>query len=272
MNNNSPIGIFDSGLGGLCALSELQRLLPQENFIYFGDTGRTPYGSRSAQKILEYASADINFLLSKDVKAIVCACGTVSSVALPIIEKKLSLPICGTIMPSSVEAAQATKNGIIGIMGTGATIASGVFVKLLSEIDSGISTICVPCPLLVPIVENGFADSEIATLALREYMKPIIAGAADTVILGCTHFPILSSAIHSLYPDLHLIDSGAASARYMAESLRKKKMLADRASGITEYYVSDTPNDFASVASVFLGKGELDVKKTEIEDYKYELR
>lgn len=269
---NKPIGIFDSGLGGLCALSELQRLLPNEHFIYFGDTGRTPYGTRSAEKIIEYARSDINFLLSKQVKAIVCACGTVSSVALPLIADNCTVPVCGTIFPSCNEAVGTTENKIIGVMGTSATIATGAFEKAIAEHGTDFGTVSVACPLLIPIVENGFADSEIALLALQEYMKPIIAENADTVILGCTHFPILSNAIRRLYPSLKLIDSGAASARQMYRTLEKSNLLNDGGDGETEYYVTDKPNNFTAVASVFLGKSDFNVKKIEIEDYKHELR
>ncbi len=270
--NNKPIGIFDSGLGGLCALTELQKLLPNEHFVYFGDTGRTPYGTRSAEKIIEYARSDIDFLLSKQVKAIVCACGTVSSVALPSIESSCTVPICGTIYPSCAEATEVTENKLIGVMGTGATIASGAFEKAVAAYGGGFGTVCAACPLLVPIVENGFADSEIAVLALREYMEPIVNCGADTVILGCTHFPILSKTIRRLYPSLKLVDSGAASARQMYRILKENCLLNDSGDGKTEYYVTDTPNNFATAASVFLGRSDFDVKKTEIEDHRHELR
>ncbi len=261
--NNGNIGIFDSGLGGLCALAELQKLLPNEHFIYFGDTGRTPYGTRSDEKICEYAASDVRFLLSKNVKAILCACGTVSSVALP----KMSFDIlaCGTIVPSAHEAAELTKNKIIGIMATGATVGSEIFVRTLNGIDSDIKTVCVSCPLLIPIVENGFADTEISRLAIESYIKPIIESGADTLILGCTHFPILAKQIAEMYPMLHLVDSGAAAARYICQVLTKEDMLSDGSNAGTEYFVSDRPNNFTQVARSFLGHDDLNVQKIEME-------
>ncbi len=261
--NNGNIGIFDSGLGGLCALAELQKLLPNEHFIYFGDTGRTPYGTRSDEKICEYAASDVRFLLSKNVKAILCACGTVSSVALPKME--FNIPVSGTISPSAHEAAELTSNKIIGIMATGATVGSGIFVKALKELDPEIQTVCVSCPLLIPIVENGFADTEISRLAIESYIKPIMDSGADTLILGCTHFPILAKQIAEMHPELTLIDSGAAAARYIYKTLKENDMLSDSTRGETEYFVSDRPNNFTQVARSFLGHENLNVQKIEIE-------
>ncbi len=262
--NNKSIGIFDSGLGGLCALAELQKLLPDEHFVYFGDTGRTPYGTRSEETIHGYAMSDIKFLLSKDVKAILCACGTVSSVVLPTLSDT-DVPLLGTIAPSSAEAVKATVNKKIGIMATGATIGTDIFDKTLRSIDPDISTVSVSCPLLIPIVEQGFAGTEISRLAIEHYIAPIIDSGADTVILGCTHFPILASQIAEMYPTLSLIDSGAAAARELYRILISSNLLSDGKNGGTEYYVSDRPNNFAQVARSFLGHDSIDIQKTEIE-------
>ncbi len=263
--NNKSIGIFDSGLGGLCALIELQKLLPNEHFIYFGDTGRTPYGTRSAEKIREYAASDIRFLRSKNVKTVLIACGTVSSVVLPDMEQDGTLPIYGIIIPSAKEAASLTKNKTVGIMATGATVGTGLFDKLLRESDPEIKTVSVSCPLLIPIVENGFADTKISELTIEQYIAPIIESGADTLILGCTHFPILAKQIAKMYPHLTLVNSAAASARHLCEVLREKDMLADGSHRGTEYFVSDRPNNFTLVAKSFLGHENLNVEKIEIE-------
>ncbi len=262
---NRSIGIFDSGLGGLCALAEMQKLLPNEHLIYFGDTGRTPYGTRSEEKITEYASSDVKFLLSKNVKAVLCACGTVSSVALEKMKLDDTLPVCGIIIPSAKEAEALTKNKKIGIMATGATVSNGMFVRTLKRLDEQIQTVSVSCPLLIPIVENGFANTEISRLAIENYIKPIIDSGADTLILGCTHFPILAKQISEMYPHLTLVDSGAAAARELCRILKEKDMLTSSAVGKTEYFVSDRPNNFAQVAKAFLGHDDLDIQKIEIE-------
>lgn len=250
--DNRPIGVFDSGLGGLCALKELKRLLPNEHFIYFGDTGRTPYGTRSEEKITEYATDDVKFLTEHGVKAILAACGTVSAIALEKIKDSVEVPIFGIIDSASKEAVRLTKNGKVGIMGTGATVKSGIFEKKLSSF--GITDICkAPCPLLVPIVENNLINTEIAYHAIRHYMDALVMQNVDTVILGCTHFPLLAERIRKIYPGLMLVDSGAASARDLVEFLKENGMLCEEKQGRTDYYVSDMPNNFDTCAAVFMG-------------------
>ena len=193
-----PIGVFDSGLGGLCALKELHRIMPNTDLIYFGDTGRTPYGTRSPETIMKYAGQDARFLLSRNVSAILIACGTVSTVALNALKISLPVPVCGVVSAASREAAASTKNGKVGVMGTGATISSGVFEHELKLINGELEVTSVACPLLVPVVEYGFAEDEIAYLSVKKYLEPIIDSGADTVILGCTHFPILKNNSNSL--------------------------------------------------------------------------
>ncbi len=250
--DNRPIGVFDSGLGGLCALKELKRLLPNEHFIYFGDTGRTPYGTRSEEKITEYATDDVKFLTEHGVKAILAACGTVSAIALEKIKDSVEVPIFGIIDSASKEAVRLTKNGKVGIMGTGATVKSGIFEKKLASL--GVTDTCkAPCPLLVPIVENNLINTEIAYHAIRHYMDALVTQNVDTVILGCTHFPLLAERIRKIYPGLMLVDSGAASARDLVEFLKENGMLCEEKQGRTDYYVSDMPNNFDTCAAVFMG-------------------
>ena len=263
--DNRPIGVFDSGLGGLCALKELKRLLPNEHFIYFGDTGRTPYGTRSEEKITEYASSDVRFLQEHNVKAILAACGTVSAIALEKIKGDCSIPLFGIIESAAKAASCATKNCKIGVMGTGATVKSGVFETKLSELGC-YEIHKTACPLLVPIVENNLIDTEIAYHAIRYYMDPLVQTGVDTVILGCTHFPLLSERIGKIYPALTLINSGAEAAESLAEYLKRENMLCEEKKGITEYFVSDVPNNFDTCAAVFMG-GILggEIKKIDIE-------
>ena len=250
--DNRPIGVFDSGLGGLCALKELKKLLPNEHFIYFGDTGRTPYGTRSEEKITEYAQDDVKFLTGHGVKAILAACGTVSAIALEKIKGSVDVPLFGIIDSASKEALRLTKNGKVGIMGTGATVKSGIFEKKLSAL--GVTDICkAPCPLLVPIVENNLINTEIAYHAIRHYMDELVMQNVDTVILGCTHFPLLAERIREIYPGLMLVDSGAASARELVGFLKENGMLCEEKQGRVDYYVSDMPNNFDTCAAVFMG-------------------
>ena len=265
LKDNRPIGVFDSGLGGLCALKELKKLLPNEHFVYFGDTGRTPYGTRSEEKITEYAASDVRFLQEHNVKAILAACGTVSAIALERIKDTCSVPLFGIIDSASRSASAATKNGKIGVMGTGATVKSGVFETKLSALGD-YEVYKTACPLLVPIVENNLIDTEIAYHAIKHYMSPLVSTGVDTVILGCTHFPLLSEKISEIYPDLTLINSGAEAAVSLAEYLRGENMLCDEKNGLTEYFVSDVPNNFDTCAAVFMG-GALggEIKKIDIE-------
>ncbi|MBQ3870116.1 MAG: glutamate racemase [Clostridia bacterium] len=258
-----PIGIFDSGLGGLCALKELRALMPGTDLIYFGDTGRTPYGTRSAETIMKYANQDARFLMSQNVCAVLIACGTVSTVALNALKLTLPVPVYGVVSAASVEAAKATKNGKIGVTGTGATIGSGVFEHELKLINGDFEVHSVACPLLVPIVEYGFSDDEIAYLAVKKYIDPLKEKGVDTVILGCTHFPILKKVMEKAAPGVTFIDSGAAAARKIASEFRDGD-----GEGTVHCYVSDTPSNFNKTAGVFLGKNfDFDVKRIDIEAY-----
>ena len=258
-----PIGVFDSGLGGLCALKELHRLMPGTDIVYFGDTGRTPYGTRSAETIMKYAAQDARFLMSQNVEAVLIACGTVSTVALNALKITLPVPVYGVVSAASREAAAVSKNGKIGVMGTGATISSGVFEHELKLINSSLSVTPVACPLLVPIVEYGFADDEIAFLAVKRYLSQILDTGADTVILGCTHFPILKNMMQKAAPQITFIDSGAAAAREISTALKD-----GGGEGAVHCFVSDTPLNFNRTARVFLGEDmDFDVQRVDIEKY-----
>ncbi len=269
--NNAPIGVFDSGLGGLTAVREFMKILPNENIIYFGDTGRVPYGSRSKDTIKKYAFQDAKFLLKHNVKMIVAACGTVSSVATNL-KNDLPVPYTGVVSPTCFTAVQATKNKKIGVIGTSATIKSHSYKKLIEEFDNSISVIEQDCPLFVPLVENGFInkDDQIVRLVIKRYLAPLMDAKVDTIILGCTHYPIIKEAISSVMgEDLTLIDSGRETALYAKNVLAEKGLLNDsNEKGRCEFYVSDTPEGFENVAGVFLGKDiEHSVEQINIELY-----
>ena len=256
------IGIFDSGLGGLTAYRELQRLLPDEHFVYFGDTGRVPYGSRSHEILAKYAKQDINFLISKGADAILAACGTVSSVVLDEIKSDFDVPLFGVVDASVAEALSATKNGVVGVIGTGATISIGAFERGLKNCGAK-KVISVACPLFVPLVENGYIarDCEVTRLVAHDYLEKIKTAGADTLILGCTHFPIISDIISDILPNVTLINSGAAAAKALAKSVAKV------GGAKSEFYVSDNPVNFDAVARIFLGGETVSAQKIDIEKY-----
>lgn len=245
------IGIFDSGLGGLTAVKEIRRLTPGEELIYFGDTGRVPYGTRSAETILRYAEQDAAFLCSQKVDAIVVACGTVSTTALSHLQKTLTVPVIGVVEPSAEAAVKTAKNGKIAVIGTAATIRSGAFERALKALAPSLEITTQACPLFVPLVESGFTapDCEITRLACEHYLSPIKESGADTLILGCTHYPIIAPIIEKVLPGVTLISSGAEAAKKAVALLGRKE-----GSGSARYYVSDDPALFTASASLFLGE------------------
>lgn len=247
------IGVFDSGLGGLTAIRELKRVLPNENIIYFGDTSRVPYGTRSDATIIKYTRQDINFLKRFDVKMILVACGTVSSVGLPALREEYpGLPLVGVVEAASFAAASATKNGKIAVLGTNGTIRSRSYQAKLQEINPEFQSIGKACPMFVPLVENGYSEGQVARLIVEEYLEEVIQFGADTVILGCTHYPLLKKVIQETVGDgVTLIDVGAEAARLVEEQLKREDCLAQN-SGDVSYYVSDNVENFATLGSLFL--------------------
>lgn len=252
--DNRAIGVFDSGLGGLTCVREIMNILPGENVVYFGDTGRVPYGSRSEETIKKYVKSDIGFLLTHPVKIIVAACGTASAVALEELKETCSVPLIGVVEPAAEAAYRATKNGRIGVIGTSGTIKKGKYEEFLLKKDGNISVFSKACPIFVPIVENGFADHEIAYLACREYLGQIRSQGIDTLILGCTHYPIMKKAIADTMGDgVTLIDPGAEVARYLKTFLEENGILSQRG-GNYKYCVSDGTADFEKMAGMFLNR------------------
>ena len=247
-----PIGVFDSGLGGLTALRELARRMPQEDLVYFGDTGRVPYGSRSKETIIKYAQQDVAFLSTFDPKAIVIACGTVSTTALDTLRQQYAVPLYGVVEPAARAAAHRTKNGKVGLIGTQVTARA--------------------CPLFVPLVENGrFHPGDIVVeTVVKEYLEEVKAQEVDTLMLGCTHYPLLREVIGAcMGPEVELVDVGAECARWVMGQLSGRDQLApqDR-KGSHRYFVSDSTGDFAALASMFLGEDVTgDVEQIDITVY-----
>lgn len=254
--DSRAIGVFDSGLGGLSAVRHLQNLLPGENIVYFGDTGRVPYGTRSRETIRRYTEEDCRLLLEHDVKFIIAACGTVSSVAADLLDE-LPIPATGVVSPTARAAAAATRNKRVGILGTAATIRSTSFEKALLAIDPEIHITATPCPLFVPLVESGWIsqDDDVAIPMVRRYLAAVKEAQVDTLILGCTHFPLLAPIIREELGDgVMLIDSGRETAVRCAQLLRDSNALAEREAGESLFFVSDQPDDFTRVAEIFLGR------------------
>lgn len=258
--DNRPIGVFDSGLGGLTGVRELRKHLPHEDIIYFGDTGRVPYGSRSPEIILQYTRQDIAFLLSKDVKCIMAACGTVSSTYPAAEAAQLPVPYLGVVDAAAREAAFATRNRRIGIIGTAATIRSRSYEKLLRQLVPGAEITARPCPLFVPLVEAGYVDhsapdkQQITKLVIAQYLTEIRDAGVDTLILGCTHYPLLADVIGDVMgPGVELVSAGEESAFELKRMLKARDLRADEERrGETEFYVSDRVEDFEQTASLFL--------------------
>ena len=265
-----PIGIFDSGLGGLSAVKEIAKILPNESIVYFGDTGRVPYGTKSNKTIIKYATQDEAFLLSQGVKMIIAACGTVSSVAKETGEN-LGVPFLGVVEPSAKEAVRLTKVKKIGVIGTSATVKSGSYEKAIKALDSSCEVFSVACPLFVSIVEQGWIedDDEIALLTAKRYLQPLIEKGVDTLILGCTHFPLISNTISRVMGEnVALISSGGATAKAAAEILKENNMLNDSTIAFKKYFVSDSVEGFSSTAKLFLQQDDdMNVEQIGIENY-----
>lgn len=254
--DNRPIGVFDSGLGGLTAVKELELVLPGESVVYFGDTGRVPYGTRSRETIRRYAREDMAFLTGHGVKAVLAACGTVSSVAADI-GGALSVPYFDVVSPTAKAAALLTRNGRIGVLGTSATIHSGSYTRAIAELDPQIQVFPQSCPLFVPLAENGFISPEdpVVRLIVERYLAPLREARVDTLILGCTHYPLLWDAIRQeMGENTSLVSSGREAAAAMAEALTRTESLCEPGRPRkAEFYVTDAPENFSSVAELFLG-------------------
>lgn len=254
--NSRAIGVFDSGIGGLTVVRSLLETLPNENIVYFGDTARVPYGSKSPQVVREYALDDTEVLTGYDVKMVVVACNTVSAVALDVVQKKAGVPVMGVILPGAEAAAKATKNKRIGIIGTQGTIASNAYNNAIRSIDPSVEVYGQACPLFVPLAEEGWTDHKAAELIAREYLFPLTQHRVDTVVLACTHYPILRPVIQKVLPHtVTLIDSGAATGHAVRQLLTERGML--NPSALTphlQFLVSDIPFKFTEVGERFLGR------------------
>ncbi|MBT8377723.1 MAG: glutamate racemase [Ignavibacteria bacterium] len=271
-DNQSPIGIFDSGIGGLTVVKRLAATLPNENIVYFGDTARVPYGSKSNSTVVEYSVQNTKLLLSKYVKAIIVACNTASSIAIPTLKKEFNIPIIGMIEPGAKMALQKTRNKKIGVIGTRATTGNLAYSSEIKRIDDTANVIEKPCPLFVPLAEEGWTDHNATHEIAEEYLKELRRDGIDTLVLGCTHYPILTNVIQKIIgKNVNLIDSGVASAELIKEELQKLDLLTNsNTTGLQEFYVSDIQVKFKEVAELFLGKEIEHVHKVDLEELSLE--
>lgn len=251
-----PIGVFDSGIGGLTVLKEITKEMPNESTIYLGDTARVPYGIRSPETVTRYSLENTRFLSSKDIKLLVVACNTASSVSLESIKKSISVPVVGVIEPGAKAAVRTTKNKRVGVIGTEATIKSSSYAKLIKSLDKDIEVFHLPCPLFVPIVEEGWIDGEIAIMIAEKYLKDMKDKYIDTLVLGCTHYPLLKGVISKVMGDkVALIDSAVEVAKEIRKLLEASDLRNERhENGEMEFYVTDSPERFLKVGELFLGK------------------
>ena len=262
------IGVFDSGLGGLTCVKELMEIMPDEPIVYLGDTGRVPYGSKSNETIIKYVKSDIKFLHTFDLKMIVVACGTASAIALPQIKDEQTVPIFGVVDAAAKDAVKSTKNQKIGIIGTAGSIRSGAYEEKIKQLNPEIKTFARACPLFVPLVEEGYTRGEIARLVAEEYLCELKEAGVDTLILGCTHYPLLKETISEVMgKNVTLIDPGKVTASYVKDYLDKNNMLSDE-QGEYKFFVSDYPDGFMRLAQDFLQrKIDSKIEKIDIEKY-----
>ena len=251
---NQPIGVFDSGIGGLTVVRELFQQLPNEEIVYFGDTARVPYGSKSEETVQKFALQDAQFLVEQQVKLIVVACNTVSANSLDLLEEHIDLPIEGVIKPGAQAAVAASRNARVGVIGTDSTISSLAYEKAIKALDAQAQIFARSCPLFVPLAEEGWIDDPVTAQVAERYLSPLRSCQVDTLVLGCTHYPILKKVIHeAVGPEVTLIDSASATAASVREILIKEELTRD----LTEkpehrFFVSDMPRRFLEIGERFL--------------------
>lgn len=269
---DAPIGVFDSGVGGLTVFREIMRQMPNEKIIYFGDTARVPYDSKSKETVTRFSGQIVRFLQSRQVKTIVVACNTASAYALEELEKEIDIPIIGVVKPGAKVAAETTRNGKIGVIATEATIGSKIYSKYIEALKPGVSICGKACPLFVPLVEEGLLQDPVTDEIARRYLAELIDIDIDTLILGCTHYPLIRSTIERVMGEkVTLVNPAYETARELKEMLEKKGMLsqAPPALGSQQYsfYVSDKADKFIRFANSIIKYGILSAKQINIEDY-----
>ncbi len=264
--DNRPVGVFDSGIGGLTVLKELIKELPEEGIIYLGDTARVPYGIRSPETVMRYSFENTSFLVSKGIKMLIVACNTASAVSLDGLRERFNIPVIGVISPGARAAVKATRNKKIGVIGTEATINSSTYTKHIKTIDPAIDVFGLPCPLFVPLVEEGLTDDEIARLVAERYLSGLSKNGIDTLVLGCTHYPLLKGVIaETVGKEIILIDSAIETAKEAKRLIQTLGINSNsQPSPERRFYVTDSPERFKRVGERFLGSEIKNIEKVNI--------
>jgi glutamate racemase len=254
-NKESAIGIFDSGIGGLTVLQKIIEALPKENTVYLGDTARAPYGTKSVETVLRYSFENTEFLVQKGVKAVVVACNTSTAIALPRLRDSLSIPVIGVIEAGVRRAIKSTKNNKVGVIGTEATIQSGAYTRALKQADPGVEVYSRACPLFVPLVEEGWTDNDVVQMTVKAYLGSLKQSGIDTLILGCTHYPLIKKVIRKFMgSSVRLVDSAEETAKEVESVLKKGALTKKKNRAIHSFFVTDAPDRFIKVGRRFLGE------------------
>jgi len=255
VTRDGAIGIFDSGVGGLTVLQQIAKLLPRETLVYLGDTARCPYGPKSPEVVTQYSCENAAFLMDRRLKMLVVACNTASAVALDALRERYAFPVVGVIEPGAHEAIRRSKNGRIGVIGTEATIASGAYTQVLRSIDASVEVYTRACPLFVPLVEEGWVRNDVMRATIAIYLGSLKHSGIDTLILGCTHYPLLKKSIANfLGSGVCLIDSAEETAKTVRQILAEKGITRRRGNGGASFFVTDEPERFIKVGARFLGQ------------------
>lgn len=267
--DNRPIGVFDSGLGGLTVLKEIMELIPTESVVYFGDNGRAPYGTKSKETVLKYTFQDIRFLLNQDIKMIVIACNTASACSLQTVKNSFDIPVIEVVEPGALTAVRETRNKKVGVIGTSATVSSGVYERAIHRLDGSIQIYSKACPLFVPLAEAGWWENDIAYRIAEEYLIPLKNEGIDTLVMGCTHYPLLQETIGSVMgPEVSLVSSAREVAKVVKDVIAENNMARDRdIKPVYRYYTSDSVELFESLGNSILDTRIQAAEKVDIEKY-----
>ena len=271
MDRNAPIGVFDSGVGGLTVAREIMRQMPEERLVYFGDTARLPYGSKSQETVIHFSRQSLRFLESRGVKAIVIACNTASAYALETVEKEVDIPVIGVVNAGARTAVNATRNGKIGVIGTEGTISSGIYTEVMRKMKPDIEVTGKSCPLLVPLVEEGLLHDSVTDEIASRYLSVLKGRYIDTLVLGCTHYPLLRSTLGRLMgSEVTLVNPAYETAIELKQLLKERQMDCipqDAAGEKYQFYVSDLAEKFTAFATSILPNEVKETKKINIEEY-----
>lgn len=272
MDRNAPVGVFDSGVGGLTVAREIMRQMPDERIVYFGDTARVPYGSKSRDTVIRYSEQIIRFLKTQGVKAIVIACNTASAYALETVKKDLDIPIIGVINAGARTAVEATHNGKIGVIGTEGTVGSGIYTEVMKRLRPGIEVVGKSCPLFVPLVEEGLLHDSVTDEIASRYLSVLKGKYIDTLVLGCTHYPLLRSTMRRLMgEDVTLVNPAYETAIELKELLKERGLACDPSVAMEgekyQFYVSDLAEKFTDFATSILPNEVKETRKINIEEY-----